>query len=82
MTYIKLNLAVLCFNLIWGILFLQNTSVYGQDRSVKFSSLTINDGLSQNDVKGILKDHNGFMWFSTDDGLNHYDGYNFTVFQA
>ena len=81
MTHTKLKLAVLCFNLIWGILLLHNTSVYGQDRSVKFSSLTINDGLSQNDVKSILKDHNGFMWFSTDDGLNRYDGYNFVVYR-
>lgn len=52
-----------------------------QNKIAKFSSLTIEDGLSQNDVKSIVKDHLGFMWFSTDDGLNRYDGYNFTVYK-
>ncbi|MDO3640666.1 two-component regulator propeller domain-containing protein [Mucilaginibacter sp. L3T2-6] len=52
-----------------------------QNKVVKFSSLTIEDGLSQSDVKSIIKDHLGFMWFSTDDGLNRYDGYNFITFK-
>ncbi|MDB4902750.1 MAG: hypothetical protein JWQ63_2031 [Mucilaginibacter sp.] len=58
-----------------------NTVVYGQNKVVKFSSLTIDNGLSQSNVKSILKDRLGFMWFSTDDGLNRYDGYNFTVYR-
>jgi len=81
MKYTKLKLSFLCFNAILGIFFLFDTSVYGQEKRVKFSSLTINDGLSQSDVKSILKDRKGFMWFSTDDGLNRYDGYNFTIFR-
>lgn len=52
-----------------------------QNKIAKFSSLTIEDGLSQSDVKSIVKDHLGFMWFSTDDGLNRYDGYNFTIYK-
>jgi ligand-binding sensor domain-containing protein len=56
-------------------------SVSAQERDVKFSSLSTNDGLSQNDVKSILKDHEGYVWFTTDDGLNRYDGYHFTVYR-
>ena len=52
-----------------------------QNKVVNFSSLTLQDGLSQNDVKYIVKDHTGFMWFATDDGLNRYDGYKFTTYR-
>jgi signal transduction histidine kinase/ligand-binding sensor domain-containing protein/CheY-like chemotaxis protein len=67
--------------LLFSILLLLNNRVNAQNKVVKFSSLTIDDGLSQSDVKCIIKDHLGFMWFSTDDGLNRYDGYNFTVYR-
>src|SRR5580698_2800101 len=77
----KLKLPVLCLLVFLAAFFLINSSAYGQPKSVKFSSLTVNDGLSQSDVKFILKDRKGFMWFSTDDGLNRYDGYNFTVYR-
>jgi len=81
MNYTRLKLFVLCFIAFLGVVFLFDTQVYGQEKSVKFSSLTITDGLSQSDIKCILKDRQGFMWFSTDDGLNRYDGYNFAVFR-
>ncbi len=47
----------------------------------KFKRLTPNEGLSQGHVTTILKDHHGFMWFGTDEGLNKYDGYTFTVYK-
>ncbi|MEP6614817.1 MAG: two-component regulator propeller domain-containing protein, partial [Mucilaginibacter sp.] len=56
-------------------------NISAQNKVVKFSSLTIENGLSQSDVKSIIKDHLGYMWFSTDDGLNRYDGYNFTIYR-
>lgn len=37
-------------------------------------------GLSQNTVFAILQDRQGYLWFGTWDGLNKYDGYNFTIF--
>jgi signal transduction histidine kinase/ligand-binding sensor domain-containing protein/DNA-binding response OmpR family regulator len=43
--------------------------------------LGIEQGLSNNAVTSIYKDHNGFMWFGTYDGLNRYDGYTFKVFR-
>ncbi|MEW4925461.1 two-component regulator propeller domain-containing protein [Algibacter sp. 2305UL17-15] len=45
-----------------------------------FEHLGTSDGLSQNDVNCIYQDNLGFMWFGTHDGLNKYDGYNFTVY--
>ena len=29
----------------------------------------------------MLKDSQGFMWFGTEEGLNKYDGYTFTVYK-
>lgn len=45
------------------------------------SYLGIENGLSNNLVRSIYQDHNGFMWFGTRDGLNRYDGYGFKVFR-
>lgn len=39
-------------------------------------------GLSQNWVYTILQDQYGYIWFGTWDGLNKYDGYNFTTYSV
>ena len=54
---------------------------HGQGPHLNFSSLTSKDGLLSNTVNAILKDRYGLMWFATDDGLNKYDGSNFTVYR-
>ncbi len=54
---------------------------YAQNRPVKFEHLTVEQGLSKNIVICILQDRQGFMWFGTQDGLNKYDGYRFTVYK-
>lgn len=51
-----------------------------QVEQFRFQHLTMEDGLSQSSGNDILQDHEGYMWFSTQNGLNRYDGYNFTVF--
>lgn len=43
--------------------------------------LTTKDGLSYRVVNHITKDSEGYMWFSTKDGLNRYDGINWIVFK-
>jgi signal transduction histidine kinase/ligand-binding sensor domain-containing protein len=55
--------------------------MYGQDQVV-FEQLTTNDGLSNGTIQSIFKDSRGFMWFCTDDGLNKYDGYRFSIYKS
>ena len=52
-----------------------------QTNNIRFHHLTIAEGLSQNSGNCIIQDQNGFMWFGTQDGLDRYDGYQFTVFK-
>jgi len=49
--------------------------------TIRFEKISLEDGLSQSTVRVILQDHQGFMWFGTDDGLNKYDGYSFMVYK-
>lgn len=53
----------------------------GRSDSIRFKHISLDDGLSQNSVFCILQDSKGFMWFGTQDGLNKYDGYNFTIYK-
>ena len=39
-----------------------------------------NNSLPQNSVKSIIKDKNGFIWMTTENGLVRYDGNKFDVF--
>lgn len=40
-------------------------------------TLTVDDGLSQGFVASVACDEDGFVWLSTLNGLNRYDGYSF-----
>jgi len=55
--------------------------VFGQIEGLKLKHIGTEQGLSQTNVTCILQDSRGFMWFGTRDGLNIYDGYNFTVYK-
>jgi signal transduction histidine kinase/ligand-binding sensor domain-containing protein len=54
---------------------------YAQTWNLKFEHLTTKDGLSQSSITCIIQDRKGFIWFGTQDGLNEYDGYNFTIYR-
>lgn len=56
-----------------------NASAFGQ--SLLFSHLNAGDGLSDNNVRSVTIDKNGFLWMGTNQGLNRYDGYSVSVFE-
>ena len=47
-----------------------------------FSHFTSDNGLSQNSITAMMKDHKGYLWFGTRDGLNKFDGTNFTLYNS
>jgi PAS domain S-box-containing protein len=50
--------------------------------NLRFTHLSVADGLSYSDVRAIAQDRQGFMWFGTWlGGLNRYDGYTFKVYR-
>jgi ligand-binding sensor domain-containing protein len=48
--------------------------------SLRFETIASEKGLSENTVKAIAEDRQGFLWFGTEHGLNRYDGLEFKVF--
>lgn len=48
---------------------------------ISFNHLYSTDGLSNNSVRAIAQDKNGFIWIGTDEGLNRYDGIQFTPYK-
>jgi signal transduction histidine kinase/ligand-binding sensor domain-containing protein len=57
-----------------------NASTWSQEDALNFFALSRVDGLSNNHVTAIIKDSEGYMWFGTTNGLNRYNGYEFTTF--
>lgn len=45
--------------------------------NIRFDRISVNEGLSQSDVKSMVQDRFGFLWIGTRDGLNRYDGLEF-----
>lgn len=74
--------STLWLSLLWmGSLLGLSIPLLAQQQTIRFDHVTIAQGLSQSSVYAIIQDHQGFLWFGTDDGLNRYDGYQFKVYR-
>jgi len=51
-----------------------------QQRPLKFSNLSVDDGLSHTDITAIKQDKFGFIWIGTLFGLDRFDGYKTKLF--
>ena len=69
--FIIILLAIFCFY----------AKLFSQEHVV-FQHYSVQNGLSQNTVMAIIQDSKGFMWFGTWDGLNKFDGYEFTIYKS
>jgi len=52
-----------------------------QVEEVRFSRLTVSDGLSHDDIHCVFQDRRGFLWIGLEDGVNRYDGREFKQLQ-
>ncbi|HEX2865400.1 MAG TPA: two-component regulator propeller domain-containing protein [Ignavibacteriales bacterium] len=76
----KGNKTSVFFPLFLGLLlFLIPQSAFSQFTDIYFDHISREQGLSQSIVKCIMQDSRGLMYFGTEDGLNIYDGYKFTI---
>jgi ligand-binding sensor domain-containing protein len=67
--------------------FLFNDQVFSQQSIIRFDKLTSENiltvkGISQNSIYCLIQDSKGFIWIGTWDGLNKYDGYDFTIYNT
>lgn len=55
--------------------------VVAQSTHIYVHQFTAEHGLSQSNVNTIFEDKQGYLWIGTDNGLNRYNGYDFTIFR-
>jgi len=67
-------------NILYFIFIFIGCQCIGQN-IVKFDHLTTKQGLSENSVLCMLKDHLGYLWIGTAKGLVRYDGNEFKIFK-
>ena len=69
-----------CIRLLILSVWLTPIYVLFSQSQVILRQLSVKEGLSQNRVISITQDSIGYLWIATQDGLNRYDGRQFTVF--
>ncbi|WP_166641878.1 hybrid sensor histidine kinase/response regulator transcription factor [Pedobacter duraquae] len=75
------KISSLCTRLFFVVLISTLTFQLAKGQNdLNFINLNTKNGMSSNAVNTILQDHNGLVWFGTSDGLNKFDGTNFTVY--
>lgn len=47
----------------------------------QFKAYTQQDGLSNDFIQIFIQDHLGFIWIATENGINRFDGHQFTTFR-
>lgn len=75
-----MNRIKLLLILLW--IFIHSGILHSDERyNFHFNQISTKDGLSQNTVRAVLEDKQGFIWAGTLDGLNRYDGYGIKVYK-
>jgi ligand-binding sensor domain-containing protein/signal transduction histidine kinase len=73
------RLLLFTFIIFSSLVFLAVPAIAQQD--FMFNHLTVDDGLSTNNVRCFVQDYQGFIWIGTENGLHRYDGYELRIYQ-
>lgn len=65
---------------ILAVVCLAVSSLFAASGSYRFDTWTTDNGLPQNGVRQITQTPDGYLWFTTFDGLVRFDGVRFTTF--
>lgn len=76
-----MNARAVLMGLLLILIALPTGDAHAQGAPARFERISIEQGLSQVTIYSILQDSRGLMWFGTENGLNRYDGYAFTVYK-
>ncbi len=66
--------------ILYSILILLPALVQGQHPVVR--NYTVEDGLPSSEVYHVIQDREGYIWFSTDNGVSRFNGYEFENFDV
>lgn len=66
------------FYIVLTFLFL---SINSWSQQVYHENITQESGLPNENVYDIYKDSKGYIWFTTDEGLVRYNGYNYKLYK-
>lgn len=71
------------FKMVLIFLFLIISISYGfsPENDLLFEHFNTSHGLSNNETHSVLQDRDGFLWITTADGLNRFDGYKFKIYR-
>ncbi len=69
-------------HIVFFLIFLSLTQKLSAQKTESnlISRYSTEQGLSNNTIHSVLQDNNGFIWIATEEGLNKFDGKNFTHF--
>ncbi|TAK49510.1 MAG: sensor histidine kinase, partial [Saprospiraceae bacterium] len=66
---------------IFFSLFFSPFPTMGQERTLRFETYSVENGLPNEQILDILEDSFGFIWMGTIDGLVKFDGYDFKEYR-
>jgi signal transduction histidine kinase/DNA-binding response OmpR family regulator/ligand-binding sensor domain-containing protein len=70
---------IMRFTVSFIFVFVVAVRLFGQ--APRFDHFDISNGLSQNNINGLVIDDKGNIWAGTLDGLNKFNGYEFEIFK-